>query len=681
MFSWLRSKRKPIVPTAAVGSPPKVEIAVVAPHDLRPSGVPVYPPMDGGLAILEGGELVASQGKVIEMLRRHVSLPAADFQRKYLEPISRLADFIGLLPASRSKHHSGAGGLFRFALEMGVHSARTADGVIFASNEQFEKRRGAEVAWRHAAFLTALCSELYRPLLEMQVVDAEGAVWGPYLAGLNDWAKARKTKQVYVRWVTRESEIPGVRAVAGYALTTIAGQALLNDLHGVSPSIVHAMVGTVTGTMTALDDHPLQRVISSVRAKIIELDQARAPTLYGNLTQGSHLEPFLLDGMRQLLAKGKWKINGKNARMHYGRDGLHLVWPVGAKELLEFLREAGVEAIPANHVTLGEMFLSSGIVEPANDGQPWHMVFPTTAESKASDRILTVRFKRPRSIIPPELEDVQPVDWKLAVGPSGQGSNNEVPTAPVQGSSQPPAASPPAQQPAQAPSVQHATPTALATVTNDQVTPAADGGAVVADGSVVSDSAVEGAKPADGRRRTRKAVPKATEASEAQVAGAEPVSSGAELLPAADEEPAVIPATQDAPPQSNARGLPSGAIPERPAIETDISAIPPDIIALTGKPLASEIVNWRAAWNSGRNSREFMVVEAGLAVTVGYITQHAAIDTNKIIEPLRSHGLLVMREEAGRTRPIHRLQFPDGGEQMAFIFKRSFVARCGFTLT
>jgi conjugal transfer pilus assembly protein TraI len=661
-----------------------VEVAVVAPHDLRHQAVPVYPPLDGGLAILEGGELLATQGDLIELLRRHVSLPPAEFERKYLGPIRRLSDFIGLLPASRAKHHCGAGGLFRFALEMGVHAARTADGVIFAGNEQFERRRDAETAWRHAAFLTALCSELYRPLLEMQVVDAKGDVWGPYLAGLNEWARERRTKQVYVRWVTRDSEIPGVRAVAGYALNSIAGQALLNDLHGVSPSIVHAMVGTVTGTMTALDDHPLQRVIQSVRSKIIEVDQARAPTLYGNLTQGSHLEPFLLDGMRQLLAKGKWTINGKNARMHYGRDGLHLVWPIGAQELLTFLRDAGVEAIPANPVTLGEMFLSSGIVEPANDGQPWHMVFPSTAEEKAKDRILTVRFKRPRSIIPPELEDVQPVDWKLASGPPSQSAGQAAGAGPAgqQGAPiQDSCASPPDAVSTPAPGVS----------TAESAAQAPAGGSAAVGIVQGKDAADGGATATEGRKRSRKASPKAS--SDGAAAGVESGESG----DAGGDPSSAAPSHEQAPPSvaiashpealqagdqaAVSKGLPPGAIPERPARDTDISGIPPDLIALIGKPLAGEMASWRAAWNSGRSSRHFMVVEGGLAVTVEYITNNSVLEPNKVIEPLRSNGLLVMREDAGRTRPVHRLQFPDAGEQVAFIFKRSFVARCGFTLS
>jgi conjugal transfer pilus assembly protein TraI len=683
MLSWFTKKSSNPSAVASSAAKPKVAVAVVAPHALRPAGVPIYPPMDGGLAIVDARELVATQSESIQLLRRHVALPPDVFERKYLGPITRLADFIGLLPASRTKHHSGAGGLFRFALEMGVHSARTADGVMFAANEQFERRRDAEVAWRHAAFLTAICSELYRPLIEMQVVDADGDVWGPYLAGLNQWARSRHAKQVYVRWISRDSEPPGVRAVAGYAMNSIAGDELLNQLHSVNPTIVHAMVGTVTGTMTALDNHPLQRVISTVRAKIIEQDQARSTTLYGNLTQGAHLEPYLLDGMRQLLASGKWAINGKNARMHYGRDGLHLVWPVGAKELLEYLREKGVEAIPANHVTLGEVLLSSGIVEPAGDGQPWHMVYPSTASDRTANRILTVRFKRPKSLIPSELEDVAPVDWKLSVGPEASGAPSQV--QPSAGAAAEAISTPKVAAPADAELAK-----GLIAPQPNAIDAAAPPTASGAGSSMVAAgvSAIEAATPeAPPTKEGRKRAPR-TKGAEAVPAPEEVVDrETGEILPggavpeseAPEPPPAATTGTQPAAP-APARERRQGAIPERPARKTDISSIPPEFISLLGVDLVGEIVNWRNAWNGGRSSRHFMVVQAGLAVTVEFIMLNTVLDVTKVIEPLKSSGLIEMREEGGRVRPTHRLQFPEAGLQMSYILKRSFVTRCGFTM-
>lgn len=645
--AWLESRfgRQPAKSGATIA--PAVTVAVVPPHASRQPGVPIYPPKDGGIAIVSSAEMVATKAPLIEMLRKHVALPEEQFVRRYLGPIHRLADFVGLLPASRADHHSGAGGLFTLALEMGVHAARTADGVIFAKDEAFEKKRDAETAWRHAAFLTALCTELYRPLVGMRVV-AEGEVWGPYISGLNRWAKSVGATQVHVRWLEKQAEPSGVKAAAGYAINAIAGEELLNALHQVNPTIVHVMVGTATGTMTALDDHPLQRVISSVRKRLIDIDRAQAPTLYGNLTQGAHLEPHLLDAMRQLIANGTWKVNEKGARLHYGRDGLHLAWPIGAKELLTHLRAARVDGVPENPVTLGELLVAGGVLEAGPGGQPWHSIFPANASDTSREKIVAVRFRLPQSILPPDAP-VEAVDWKLAAGPPSSGATNAKGADP---------------EPSEA-----AEPAAVASL----ATPAE---------GVAAETA-----PDQARKRGRR-TPKPPEAASGdaeQLPTVAPVEAGVmveatqlDLVPdgAAALGPAPVPA-----PSGEEEQVAEGAIRERRAKETDISSLPPDVIAMVGKTLAGELARWRDAWNTGRSSKSFLVVEAGLAVTVEFVLMNSVLDINKIVEPLKTNGMLEMREISGRQRPLHQLVFQQGADPAhCYILKRAFLLRCGFTL-
>ncbi|MFD2274209.1 TraI domain-containing protein [Undibacterium arcticum] len=47
---------------------------------------------------------------------------------------------------------------------------------------------------------------------------------------------------------------------------------------------------------------------------------------YGKLTVGNHLEPYLLDAMRQLYRTGFWKINETKSRLWYSPEGLFLIW-------------------------------------------------------------------------------------------------------------------------------------------------------------------------------------------------------------------------------------------------------------------------------------------------------------------------------------------------------------------
>lgn len=672
LLSWLtrlRPRLRGALPaTASAIAAEPVSIAVVSPMENVSPGVPIYPPADGGLRVVRAPQLVATQHDLVDLLRRHVSQPKEDFEVRYLGPIQRLADYVGLLPATKSDYHAGAGGLFRFALELAVHSARQADGVLFAGSADVERKRPLEAAWRHAAFLTALCFELYRPLTEMRVVTEGGEVWSPYLAGLQEFAKQHGVEKVYVRWTGRESEPPGVRATAGYAVNTIVGNELLDRLHRVDPNIVHAIVGTVTGTMNVLDNHPLRRIVVEARAKVIERDAALKPSLYGKLTQGSHLEPFILDGIRSLIARGgDWAVNQKGSRLHYGKDGLYLAWPIGARELLAHLRAQKVDAIPSHESTLAEMLLTAGVLEPGAEGLPWHMAYPSTAEEKARSKILMVRFRNPSSILSGVLEGVTPVEWALTAGPLSR-QPVEAQSGPSSGATTvaPGAAGFPAGSAA-----------ALADENGEIRGPSSEAGELTSTSVVGRDGSAaesEQGQAVQAPKRKRRSDSKASSAVAKQDEGASEVLADS---PAGTPSPdAARPAVHSEPREPTK----SGAIPERTEVEADVSSIPGEFIAQLGMPVINEVLRWREAWNKGRASGSFRWEEGGLAIASRFIFADLALDIPQLIEPLKNAQILHTAEEGSRTKTLHRIAFSPDKPEPGLILKRFFVERCGFIM-
>jgi hypothetical protein len=155
-----------------------------------------------------------------------------------------------------------------------------------------------------------------------------------------------------------------------------------------------------------------------------------------------------------------------------------------------------------------------------------------------------------------------------------------------------------------------------------------------------------------------------------------PVSAAA---PSTNEPAQTAASVQVAPAAAGRRGRSKGGIPDVPEVDIDVSTIAPDILAAIGMPLAREIAKWRDAWNSGRASKSFVLVEAGLGIRLQFVVSSAGLDINKIVEPLKANGWLEMRQAGNRSLPVHRLAFADA-EDTGYLLKRAFVKRCGFTL-
>lgn len=633
----------------------EVEVAVAAPLDLDQAGpIPVYPPSDGGIAVVDPATIVASQSEIIDRLRKHVAVSPQDFETFYQGPINRLAGYVGLLPASKSSTHSGAGGLFRFALAMGFGCARAADGVHWSDGEPIEQKRAYEQAWRQAAFIAGICSELYRPLIEMHVFTQNGQQWGPYIAGVTDWAKANGASKFFVRWqAPKGSEPVGARASAAFAVGLIAGEEILQALHQVSPKIVQALMGTVTATISALEDHPLQRTVSQVRERVISTDESLRPTLYGSLTQGAHLEPYILDAVRKKIKTGAWNLNQKGSRLHWGSDGLFLAWPIGGREILAAMRDQGVQGIPAHESTLLDMMLSAGILSMGAGNQPYHMVFPVHGEECGDSKICAVRFTRDLSALGMQ-EGVTKASWGLVLGKLQESQDGNQAASKTLNAS-------PSQQPAAETASHKSTPSRLTKEQKTATNPLQSQEAPQDPPSQAQPGAIEGTASSEAITKTPSPAP------------SEPGSS-------------IVPSQSETKTSQATAGKRRGAsIPEVPEVKVDVESIPPDIVGAVGMEVSREIVVWRDAWNGGRAAGNFALIEGdagGLAIRLKFINDNTALEVTRLVEPLKKNGFLASEETPGGQRKVLRkVVFREGADQeLAYVLKRAIAGRCGFVL-
>ena len=380
----------------------RVEPSPQTPLKPVPPGMPVYPPSDQGVIKADAQDILATQMELLRRIKLMAGTDEKDFERRYMSVIRRLAGYIQLLPASESDTHPGPGGLFRLTLELAFFSGQAAEAVVFAGRATAEDRRREESRWRYAAFLAGMCCELHRCVTSMKVVDVKGNVWPAFNVGLSDWLSKSGSDHYFVRW----SDGPvGSMSITGLLVERIVGSDNLQFLQNASLRIVPAMMDTIAGVRT-LEKSALADVVDNIRQRVILRDKSVQPANYGKHSIGTHLEPHLLDAMRQLLASGQWRINEKKARLWYSKEGLYLVWRLAAKEILGILAKDSVKGVPQEAQTLLEMLLAAKVFVQDKDGSPYWMIFPPGSTTE----LPAVRFLNPMTLFGTMLEEIHPVD-------------------------------------------------------------------------------------------------------------------------------------------------------------------------------------------------------------------------------------------------------------------------------
>jgi hypothetical protein len=72
--------------------------------------------------------------------------------------------------------------------------------------------------------------------------------------------------------------------------------------------------------------------------------------------------------MRRLARGGRWQINVPGARLWMLAEGLHLVWPAGAEDIVALLAADRVPGIPRDPDTLADILLERGLAVPRQEG-------------------------------------------------------------------------------------------------------------------------------------------------------------------------------------------------------------------------------------------------------------------------------------------------------------------------
>jgi conjugal transfer pilus assembly protein TraI len=340
-----------------------------------------YPPVDTGLPAIEVAEVIAPQAELLKRLRDAYGADQAKFDRDITAVVERYAQFVHLLPATPDSYFRGAGGLFRMGLEVGFFALQATDSVIFSGRQTITQRSALEPRWRYATFLAGLLSELHRALSHFIVTDGQGHQWPAYLQPLALWLRDQKASRYYVRWLPHPQQVRALGVVATYHIVT---PPILQYLAESNSVVIAHLMASLSGTVLYREANTLDDLVRRSAALVIDRDLRSNVDLYGKPQLGSHLERYLVDAIRRLVAQGKWVPNADKSRLWHGEDGMFVLWPQAAADMIELLHQDQLPGIPKASETIAEILAAAGVIEPRADGSLLWDIFVFNAAASAS---------------------------------------------------------------------------------------------------------------------------------------------------------------------------------------------------------------------------------------------------------------------------------------------------------
>jgi conjugal transfer pilus assembly protein TraI len=360
--------------------------------------VPRYPPFDSGIPVTSVEWVLASQSDLIDRIYRTAGVSRDEFAARYEPAIRNLARYVHLLPATDTKNHSGAGGLFHFALEIGLYSLQTANASVFPVGGGVERRFHMTPKWSLATFLAGICCQLYRTVGTMVVLTDKQDQWQPLLTRLYDWSVSMKTKRYFIRWLEDRNQA-GAQASSSYIVNLIVPAEIMQYIAADNNLVLAAMSAAITGGVSA--DNPILEIINPITSRVVAEDGKRSLRNYGHMTVGTHLEPHLIDAMLRLVKSGAWTWNNRNAVIWIGADGVFIDWPQAAKQVVNLLIRAGYAGIPQDPDTLAGILGKCNMFEESPKGGKYWSITPSNMNEVLDT---AVKLSNPKHIFPADFD-------------------------------------------------------------------------------------------------------------------------------------------------------------------------------------------------------------------------------------------------------------------------------------
>jgi hypothetical protein len=193
----------------------------------------------------------------------------------------------------------------------------------------------------------------------MAVVDRHGEhTWNPCDENLTDWAAQQGIDHYFLRW--RENRHKRHEQFSALVIERVLTRASRSYLLAPGPDIMQAMLETIHGLDRGAK---LYELVMSADRKSVERD-LKAHYHTTDSAMGMPVEKYLFDAMRRLIKSGQWFANEKGARIWRFKEGIHIVWRIGAQDIVDTLAKDKVPGIPRDEDTLADILIERGLAIP-----------------------------------------------------------------------------------------------------------------------------------------------------------------------------------------------------------------------------------------------------------------------------------------------------------------------------
>jgi len=387
------------------------------------------PPVDPGIRTVPVSELCDANDALIDRIRLAYGVDDETFNSSILPIIASYASYVHMLPATPDSFFRDPGGLFRMGLEIGFYALQGTEGHIFSGRHTIAQRVELEPRWRRATFIAGLCAEAHRALSQLIVTAPDGSDWPAYLGPLLPWAQSRGDRY-FLRWSQHVAQ--ETRSLGLFCLPHIVSTETMQYLSHGNSAVVPHMLACISGLPRYREPNVIDHLVQRAVAVVTDVNLQSSADRFGKPQIGSHLERYLVDAMRRLVASGKWEVNAPKARLWFGSDGLFLIWPNSSADIVALLLKDQLPGIPKSPETIADILSTAGVIESTQEGSLLWTIRPPESEKDFD----AVRLSSPTILLSAHTASVEPLKTPIVSGGVAPSASTvaqvELPTLPAE---------------------------------------------------------------------------------------------------------------------------------------------------------------------------------------------------------------------------------------------------------
>lgn len=336
-------------------------------------------PPDFDIAALPIDQILAPHSELLDRIKICYGVEPASFERDIMAVVRGYAAYVHLLPATANNYFSAPGGLLQLGLEVAFFALQGTDAHIFSGRATISTRRHLEPRWRLATFIAGLCCEVHRTLNQLTVSDRAGLHWPSCVMPLAQWLTDTRTDRYQLSW---QPGAPTCRAAGIFALRLVLPPDVLQHLSDGNAVVVPHLLSSISGIPLYGQHNVLDGLVRRSAALVIDRHlQARAARS-GRPMLGSHLEQYLVDAMRRLVASNAaWAANTERSRVWFSTEGLFVVWPGAANDIGKLFDTDQMPGMPRDPQAMLDALLIAGVAQARDDGTALWLITPPGAKT------------------------------------------------------------------------------------------------------------------------------------------------------------------------------------------------------------------------------------------------------------------------------------------------------------